>query len=46
MPTLMDIMAELDKPGLDPRGEVENLSLMQASRPLRICRRAWWCLAS
>ena len=24
MPTLMDIMAELDKPGLDPRGEVEK----------------------
>ena len=22
MPTLTDIMAELDKPGLDPRGEV------------------------
>lgn len=41
MPTLMDIMAELDKPGLDPRGEVENLSLMRASRPLRICRRVW-----
>lgn len=24
MPTLTDIMAELDKPGLDPRGEVEK----------------------
>ena len=25
MPTLTDIMAELYKPGLDPRGEVEKL---------------------
>ena len=25
MPTLTDIMAELDKPGLDPRGEVEKI---------------------
>ena len=24
MPTLTDIMAELDKPGLDPRGKVEK----------------------
>lgn len=46
MPTLTDIMHELDKPGRDRADRPRSFRSTTACAPLTTCTRAWCCLAS
>lgn len=46
MPTLKDILQELDKPGRDPRGPIKYLNLIRTCAPSATCAKAWNCPAS
>lgn len=46
LPTLTDILQELDKPGRDPRQKYRYLSLTRTYVPWTTCRKGWNCPAS
>lgn len=46
LPTLTDIMQELDKPGRDPRRKIEMFEFDKMYARSMICRRVWNCRAS
>lgn len=46
LPTLTDILQELDKPGRDPRQKYRYLSLTRTYVPWTTCRKEWNCPAS
>ena len=46
LPTLTDILQELDKPGRDPRQKYRYLSLTRTYVHWTTCRKGWSCPAS